>query len=299
MAAIELPKDVRDWLRDVFRGCNERISEKLTNNPNLPEESLDLTWIEHLSRFTSPVTLLSEWTVKVETHYLGGLRHFRGWEIADIGLLLFVRTGGRISASKVALLQSKRLYPTNNRVREEHVIDYQIGFARIADPEDLARAIAVEADYRFDGTCRYGALLAGSEQVKAISQYQRKNKLRVYYQFYNPWRIPLTQRIPLDEYATPSGKMTLGTRVISAELVHKILKGQKKSYKPTLTKLAGVISARYKYGWPLEYFVCDRFASCHEGDPFESINEDRIQNLFYRRTGPIAAAIAITIESPE
>src|SRR5688572_12983193 len=84
-----IPADVTEWIRTVFRECNERITEKLSNNPNLPEESLDLTWIEHLSQYASPVTLGSLWTVKIETHYLGGLRHFRNWEIADIGVLMF------------------------------------------------------------------------------------------------------------------------------------------------------------------------------------------------------------------
>ncbi len=87
---LEFPNDVVDWVTSTFRLCNIRISEKLTNNPNLPEESLDLTWIEHFSQFASPITLNSEWTIKVETHFLGGLRHFQRWEIADIGILLFV-----------------------------------------------------------------------------------------------------------------------------------------------------------------------------------------------------------------
>jgi hypothetical protein len=141
---------VVDWVTSTFRECNARISEKLTNNPNLPEESLDLTWIEHFSQLTSPITLSSSWTVKFETHFLGGLRHFRRWEIADIGVLLFIRRGGRIARSKVALLQSKRLYPTTNQVREEHLIDYMTGFARLADPEDLQTSIAVQTEFEFN-----------------------------------------------------------------------------------------------------------------------------------------------------
>jgi hypothetical protein len=84
-------------------------------NPNAPEESLDLTWIEHMSRFSSPVTLDSGWLVKIETHYLGRMRHFRRWEIADIGRLVHLRLGEKGRTSKVALLQSKRLYPAVHR----------------------------------------------------------------------------------------------------------------------------------------------------------------------------------------
>ncbi len=190
MAKVDVPQDVVEWLKAVFRDCNERITEKLGNNPNAPEESLDLTWIEHLSRYSSPVTLASSWSVKIEAHYLGGLRQFYRWEIADIGVLLFTRSGGQIERSKVALLQSKRLYPTNMRVTEEGKIDYEIGFARLADPEDLGRAIAVEAEFRFNEGCRYGAIIPFSAQVKAIKEYETKSKLPVYYQLYNPWMLP-------------------------------------------------------------------------------------------------------------
>ena len=48
------------------------------------EETFDLTWIEHVGRYSSPTIFASAWTAKVETHYLGGLRHFRTWEIADM-----------------------------------------------------------------------------------------------------------------------------------------------------------------------------------------------------------------------
>jgi hypothetical protein len=79
----DLPDDVVEHLRSVFSACNARTTDKLVTNPNAPEESLDPTWIEHMSRYSTPVTLPSDWLVKVETHYLGGMRHFRRWEIAD------------------------------------------------------------------------------------------------------------------------------------------------------------------------------------------------------------------------
>lgn len=295
---MELPEDVHSWLHSVFRACNERISTKLCNNPNLPEGSLDLTWIEHLSQYSTPVTLNSNWIVKIETHYLGGLRHIYNWEVADIGLLVFFRRGGTLETSKVALLQSKRLYPSNNRVREEHVIDYEIGFARLADPEDLSRSISVQVEFRFTDACRYGALSAGARQVGAIAEYEKKNKLHVYYQFYNPWQVPFTQRVPVSEFKTPDGELTLGTRIIPAKLVHRVLAEHQKNYKPRLSDLAGLINKRHEFGWSLEHFICDRLLKCREGDKFTSLSDNRVQQLFYRRSGPIAAAIAVTIEAP-
>ncbi len=282
----------------VFRGCNIRISEKLTNNPNLPEESLDLTWIEHFSRFASPVTLSSSWVVKVETHYLGGLRHFNGWEVADIGVLLFIRRGGRIQRSKVALLQSKRLYPTTNQVQEELQIDYRTGFARLADPEDLRASIAVQAEFRFDEDCRFGALAAQSDQMKTIIDYERENHLSIYYQLYSPWTVPAVQRIPLSDFTQPVMELTHGVRIMPTGAVHAHLAKQAEGHKPTLRELKAAFDATFPGGWPLEFFAGELFLKCREGSVFETIRDRRVQNLFYRRSGPIAAAIAITIEEP-
>lgn len=291
-----IPPEILAWFRQVFAACNARITEKLSLNPNLPEESLDLTWIEHLSHYSAPISLASTWLVKIETHYLGGLRHFSRWEVADIGVLLFIRRQGALTTSKVALLQSKRLYPTNSKVSEEGKTDYEIGLARLADPEDLARSIGTETEFRFTDECRYGALIAESEQVGAITQYQEHNNLPIYYQFYNPWALPLVQRVPIAGHATPEGEMTLGVRIIPAKMVHTVLAQGKKGYRPRLSDLSDALAGGPQFGWPLESFVADEFLTCREGAQFASIGEARIENLFYRRSGPIAAAIAITVE---
>jgi hypothetical protein len=293
-----IPLDVTEWIRKVFRECNERIAEKLSNNPNIPEESLDLTWIEHLSQFSSPVTLGSSWTVKIETHYLGGLRHWRTWEIADIGMLVFFRRAGTITRSKVALLQSKRLYPSNNTVQEEDRVDYEIGFARLADPEKLQQAVAVQAEFHFDEACRYGALAAKSQQVLSISEYEKVNKTPVYYQLYNPWRVPFTQRIPLSQFRRPSGDLELGTRIIPAKALHDLLATYGANKKPALSEVKDLCPDS-QFGWTLEHFIADLLVGCVEGSVFDNISEPRIQGLFYRRSGPISAAIAVSIEAPE
>lgn len=294
---MNVPTEVIDWVRQAFRGCNIRVTEKLSNNPNVQEESLDFSWIEHFSHLSSAVTLSSGWTVKIETHYLGGLRHYRNWEIADIGILLFFRRSGRVEQSKVALLQSKRLYPSNNRVRHEGITDYRIGFARLADAEDLMISVATQAEYEFNEDCQYGALVGGSEQVRAIQEYQVDNDLPVYYQFYNPWTSPFIQRVPLAGYSTPTGDMKLGIRVLSASNIHTLLSSFPAGHRPSLSQVR-TIGAEDEPGWALEYFAADLFLQCHEGSVFENIQEERIQNLFYRRSGPIAAAIAINIEAP-
>jgi hypothetical protein len=296
MNAIEIPADVTAWLNGVFSTCNERVTEKLCANPNVPEESLDLSWIEELSRHSTAVTLESDWTVRLRAHFLGGLRHWNGWEVADIGILLFIRAGGVLRRRKVALLQSKRLYPTNMAVSEESLIDYAIGFARLADPEDIGTSIAFETDFRFDGQCRYGALTIGSHQAAAIENFQRDRGLRIYYQFYNPWTTPFSQRVPLRGYVPPEGPVVLGVRIVPASTVHAIAPSVGRS--PSLDDLAAA-QVPDGYGWRLEAFISEELLSCREGNAFSSTSDDAIDGLFYRRSGAIAAAIGITIEGPE
>jgi len=294
---IELPTHVIHWARAIFRECDIRITEKLANNPNVPEESLDLTWIEHLTRYSTPVALGSSWIAKIQTHYLGGMGHFYRWEIADIGVLVFVKTSGQLRNSKVALLQSKRLYPTNKKVTQVTTSDYEIGFARLADPEDFSRSIATESQFEFTEDCEYGALEAGSKQVRAIKQYEKSNKLLVYYQLYNPWTLPFIQHVPVTKYTVIEGTSGMGTRVIPAKSVHDAIAGHKRDHSPSFRTLAAGLGGPSKFGWSLEDFVFELLL-CHEGSVFESLADTRIQNLFNRRTGAIAAAIAITIEGP-
>ena len=53
---------------------------------------------------------------RADVHFLGGLRHFYNWEIADIGVLIFAKKAGTVVANTVAVLQSKRLYPDQGTV---------------------------------------------------------------------------------------------------------------------------------------------------------------------------------------
>lgn len=292
----DLPDDVVEHLRSVFSACNARTTDKLVTNPNAPEESLDLTWIEHMSRYSTPVTLPSDWLVKVETHYLGGMRHFRRWEIADIGLLVHLRLGDEGRRSKVALLQSKRLYPDGMPIREETLVDYEIGFGRLADPEDDAISMGFATEFRFSDESPYGQIRLNSRQIAAIDDYEREVRLKVYYQLYNPWSVPFVQRIPLAGYVEQQGEPDLGVRIVPARIVHALL-GNPPLQSPRLSDLAA-LGALPPFGWRLEQFICDEVLVCREGDQFESISDARIQQLFNRRSGAIAAAIAISVEAP-
>jgi hypothetical protein len=72
----ELPSDVIEKVRAIFAACNLRSTEMLSMNPNTQEEWLDHTWISEAVQFSSPHILSSGWVVKVEAHFLGGMRQF-------------------------------------------------------------------------------------------------------------------------------------------------------------------------------------------------------------------------------
>jgi hypothetical protein len=123
----ELPPDVIEWVGSVFAARNRQSTESLTMTPNIQEEWLDHTWVDELARFSSPQVLSSNWVVRIDAHFLGGMRHFSRWEIADIGVLVKMRLGPSLRKSKLVLLQSKRLYPDGAPVRVETLSDHHLG----------------------------------------------------------------------------------------------------------------------------------------------------------------------------
>jgi hypothetical protein len=48
--------------------------------------------------------------------------------------------------------------------------------------------------------------------------------------------------------------------------------------------------------WRLEHWAADLLLTCQVGRQFDSSDETLVSNLLVRRTGPIGAAIAISIE---
>ena len=184
-----MPTDITQRLSDVFVKCNELVTEKLCNNPNIQEEWLDYSWIEQLSRFSTPVTLGSGWIARVQAHYLGAC-----------------------------------------------------------------------------GTRACG-------------------------------RLPTSACCCCPEPATPDGPLELGVRLVPSQTIHDVLPSQKKTYRPMIKELkAG--RAPDGYGWRLEDFMAAELLGCREGARFESTSQPSIDALFNRRSGPIAAAISITIEAP-
>lgn len=297
MEQIPIPNDVLQWVRDTFRKCNSEVSAKMVRQPNVREESLDLSLIDRLSNVPSPQALRSGWTVSIDTHFLGGGRHWRRWEVADIGLLVMFRQGGRLLRTKVALLQFKRLYPDEQEYDEGSQTDYQIGIAGLFRGSSSLPAVTRPRTFTFKADSKYKALRS-DRQVQTIQDYSASYGIPVHYLLYHPWRAPHSVTFPISTVQELVEPVELGCRVLPAAEVHKALVGAECPSLATMTAQKIPEQTPNGPGWALEEFVADWVVKCRAGYIAEKESDPGLARVFNKRTGPIAAGVAITFDAP-
>ena len=286
----ELPPAVIEYVREVFAECSKRAATKMSRMPTTHETSLDLSVIDCVSSFAGPQQVDGQWLVTLDAHYLGGGRHFGEWEVADLGLIVVIRDRGKVQLRKVALLQSKRLYPNEQGFEEDTPLDYVIGFARLM-PDDVS-VLAAEEQRRFSFTSesRYRALSLDDHQYVAIQSFEERHNVPVHYLLHHPLEIPWEQTIPVRKNVDfDAMSCEVGPSVVRALDLRKSLVGRTKNYHPTYSDLA-------TGGWTLDEFVADEVLKCREGYIAQGPDDPGLFQVFNRRTGPIAASIAITID---
>jgi len=295
------PAEVHHHVSAIFEAANRRVCEKIARVPNCSEPSLDMTLIEQLSQFSGPQVVAPGWAVRFDVHYMGGLCHFYGWEIADIGVLVFAKQGPVTVAKMTALLQSKRLYPSNGGIAEEAAEDYNIGFGGLLPSRGSARSLALAQSFQFHESSRYKALKVDDEEYAAIAAYEAEFKLDVHYLLYNPWALDTHYSYPLTDTVRLGDSANGGCRVVAAKALRQTLAAKARGYSPSFSDVGGAMHPDLGMlsGWRLEDFISERLLKCHEGNLFESLDQENIFALFNRRSGPIAAAVAITVEQFE
>src|SRR5947199_7968771 len=149
------PPSVYRYVRTVFRAANRRACEKLARVSNCPEQSVDMTIVEFLSQYAGPRAVAPGWVVRIDVYYLGGLRHFYRWEVGDIGMLIFAKQRGKVLANKVAVLQSKRLYPNKGGVVELTREDYNIGFGTLLPGGGAGAPLSGHYSFPFTTSSKY------------------------------------------------------------------------------------------------------------------------------------------------
>jgi hypothetical protein len=302
----QIPEDVVTWFRGVFSDANRRVSERLVNLPNVRETSLDDGLIEALIPEAAPTLLPSGAIVRMDAHNIGGLRRIgwphwdlpfggRRWETADIAILVFVYRRDALIAKKIGLLQSKRLYPDNNDVDDEDETGFLHGMNAFIRRESVQAIGTLYRKFSFDKSCVYGAIHSGSDQVKSIDALNRDFGKAVYYLLYNPHEIPFSISYPLRErirFNLPA----VGCRVFDSDQVHQALAELSEGESPTYDMIKRVGAAS---DWPLETWAADLLLTCQVGQQFDASRDDRVRYFLERRSGPIGAALAVSITLPE
>jgi len=293
-----LPADALDWLRNVFSACDRALAGRLSKSPHTHEPSLDQLFISTLQDYPAYTILPSHTSIWIDTHFLGGRAMFYNWEVADIGMLITFRVKGAFKFSKVVLLQSKRLYPEEVAADDDLVRTYGVGFARLFPSNEYHAERAKGREFSFGEDSKYLAIKQ-DEQIGVIRQYQRQNRIPVYYLLYNPVRLPWRVRVPLIAPVGLDGNIDFGTRVVRSEVVFRAVEVAGGS--PSLAGINESLSADQDdaMGWPLPDFVVDHVLMCREGRIIEPMDGEPLYNLFNRRSGPIAAAISITCDLPD
>lgn len=293
------PPAVLRYVRSAFATANRRVCEKIARLPNASEPSLDMSLIDALSMYGAPRVVAPGWAVRIDVHFLGGLRYYiRRWEVADIGVLVFAKQNGAVVASKAALLQSKRLYPKVGGIVEESLEDYEIGFQGLLPSPHSSQSLLLNHQYEFTKDSRYKALKVDDDQYKVIEKYESSEKLDIFYLLYNPWVLDATYSLPLGQ-PSKLGRVGNGAcRVVPSKTLRTALQGKGAGYAPTFSDMGSATATlpNGPAGWRLEHFVADQLLKCKQGNLFASAGQQNIFNLFNRRSGPIAAAFSVTVE---
>jgi hypothetical protein len=286
-----IPKDAIEYFRGAFAEANRVATERIVNVPNIRETSLDDALVDALIPFSPPRRLESGAVVEMDVHNIGGLRRIYRWKTADIAILVFIYRGKQMVAQKIGMLQTKRLFPKNNDVLDDDPEGFRYGMNAFLNRDARSPLAVLNRNFVFDRSCVYGSLKTGSEQVKAINELNQRFGDSVYYMFYNPTNVPVTIQYPVkSKRAVTSVK--LGCRVFLSKEVHAVLGTLKAGHSPTLKAITEGGTASK---WRLEDWVSDHLLTCKVGRPFDDGNKDEVYMLLERRSGPIGAAIAVSI----
>ena len=213
--------------------------------------------------------------------------------------MIIFRRKGKIVRSKMAFLQSKKLYSDSVKGPASDPFN-RMGMGRLLETEEEHLESVRAKTIRFEETSKYKAFKKESDQQLAMSYFQQRFEINMYYLFYNPVRIPYTISSPL-EGEPELGENIVGCRVITKNFLDEALDQYNKNYIPSYGDLKYLLSGTFinnehTGGWRLEYFVVDQMMACKEGFIDDSPNFRTVHELLNQKTSPISAALSITID---
>jgi len=298
LPGLSLPVQVVEFLKSLIADCNRRISLQLATFPNAHEEALDLAFIAHFASMQGAIKFGSHWTVRIDAHYIGSGRHYRNWEVADLGIMAIFRRGGRIEKSKLMFLQSKKLSASPLKVQEYDPF-HRRGMGRLLLTEDEHASIVKPKLLKYTESSMYKALQLGSQQQEAMRSFSKLFGIGIHYLLYNPFVLPWQIQTPVEQ--TPSiPENKVGMRVIHKALVDGMM-GKEKGYSPSYTDISKTFAKQFTNsshtaGWRIENFICDNFLTGNEGLVDESPDFRTMIGLLNQKTSPISSALSVTFD---
>jgi hypothetical protein len=297
---IVVPRDVIAHVKKHFANCNKLVASELSAFPAIHEESLDMNFISYFSRHQAPFRLPSDWIVSIEVHFMGGGRHYGTWEVADIGVVMVFRRRGKVIRSKLSFLQSKKLYASNVKLVEDFDVGRGMGLGRVFVPDREYEDSIEPRVLAFKDSSRYLAYKKGSEQQNTMRHFEGRWDTEMYYQFYNPLRIPHQVRVPLEERPATTGVNRVGCRVVRKSELDAALKRFEKGYSPSYQDLLQALAsddlgAASAGGWRLEDFA-ELMLICKAGLTDDSPNYESLDILMRQKSMPMGAAVSFTFD---
>lgn len=295
---IQVPSDVTAYIKQHFSNCNDKLSTDLSRFPAIYEQGLDMNFISYFSRYQAPVRMPSNWVVSIDMNFIGGGRHFDRWEVADIGLLMIFRRRGRVVRSKLAMLQSKKLYAA--QVKQQLDPMYGLGSFLVSDAEHSE--LVKEKTLAFKETSRYRAFRKDDQQQSAMVHFERRWGMSLHYLFYNPLEIPYSVNVPLrGEPLFPEN--IVGCRVIPKHLLDDALRTKSLEYTPSYADIKSgtpdaINDVECSAGWRMEAFAADLMLQCKEGLVDDSPNFESVAIIFGQKSLPMSAGIAFSFDMP-
>jgi hypothetical protein len=295
----EIPANVIGYVKNHFARCNDQLAQSLTIFPGIREESLDNNFISYFSRIAGPVRVDSNWIVRFEAHFIGGGRHYKTWEVADIGLMVIFRRNGKIIRSKMAFLQSKKLYANDIKIAMDDPYR-RMGMGKLLETDNEHLDLIKRRVLEFKENSKYKAFKKGSEQQEAMAAFQGRFGINMYYLFYNSLQIPFKIVSPFEgQLDAMSNKV--GCRVVTKDSLDEALKIHSENHMPSYGDIKYMLTDNSSDdgGWRFEYFVADLIMGCKEGMIDDSPNFASLHRLLSQKSSPISAAISITVDLEE
>ena len=210
--------------------------------------------------------------------------------------LIHVSSNGRPVVQKIGLLQCKRLYPENYDVDADDPVGFMYGLNGLIDPPEVAIPPLRRTIYKFTEDSIYGAIDRHDEQLNRISEFHEKFGESIFYLLYHPPEIPFERTLPAvsnHSVAFPP----LGPRVVRSSAIENIL-GEKTRTKSS-PSFNEILHSSGDENWRLEIWTADLLLQCTVGRQYTKTDQQLIDRLVRRRTGPIGAAVRINIDLSE